>query len=181
MLICVEKINFITQFSLKILKRNRNLLFWACLVTHTYHDNSNLKKPLTLSVSKRSSSSLTFSLRYYKNIVNFGFFGHAWLRKPYVILSTCIKLSCSFAGKKKSILPPPPPCFSGDIAKICKFPILDILGMPGCTHPKWQYQLVEDFDVYLHAKKINFIIHFFPEILHFKESCNLIGWQHFGL
>ena len=27
--------------------------------------------------------------------------------------------------------------------------------------------------------KINFIIHFFLEILHFKESCNLIGWQHF--
>ena len=28
--------------------------------------------------------------------------------------------------------------------------------------------------------KINFIVHFFLEILHFKESCNLIDWQHFG-
>ena len=28
--------------------------------------------------------------------------------------------------------------------------------------------------------KINFIIHFFQEILHFKESCNLIGQQYFG-
>ena len=28
--------------------------------------------------------------------------------------------------------------------------------------------------------KINFIIQFFLEILHSKESCNLIGWQHFG-
>ena len=28
--------------------------------------------------------------------------------------------------------------------------------------------------------KINFIIHFFLEILNFKKSCNLIGWQHFG-
>ena len=27
--------------------------------------------------------------------------------------------------------------------------------------------------------KINFIIHFFLEILHLKESCNLTGWQHF--
>ena len=27
--------------------------------------------------------------------------------------------------------------------------------------------------------KIHFIIHFFPEILHFKESCNLIVQQHF--
>ena len=24
--------------------------------------------------------------------------------------------------------------------------------MPGCTHPKWLYQLVEDFNVYLYAK-----------------------------
>ena len=29
------------------------------------------------------------------------------------------------------------------------------------------------------AYQKNFIIHFFLEILHFKESCNLIGWQHF--
>ena len=30
-------------------------------------------------------------------------------------------------------------------------------------------------------QKINFIIHFFLEIFHFKESCNFIGWQHFGM
>ena len=29
-------------------------------------------------------------------------------------------------------------------------------------------------------QKINCIIHFFLAILHFKESCNLIGWQPFG-
>ena len=29
-------------------------------------------------------------------------------------------------------------------------------------------------------QKMNFIIHFFLEILHVKESCNLIGWYHFG-
>ena len=29
--------------------------------------------------------------------------------------------------------------------------------------------------------RIQFIIHFLLEILHFKEPCNLIGWQHFGL
>ena len=28
--------------------------------------------------------------------------------------------------------------------------------------------------------KINFIINFFLELLHFKESCNLIGQQHLG-
>ena len=30
-------------------------------------------------------------------------------------------------------------------------------------------------------QKTNFINHFFLEILHFKESCNLIGWQHWEL
>ena len=29
-------------------------------------------------------------------------------------------------------------------------------------------------------QKINFIIHFFLTILHFKGSCTLVGWQHFG-
>ena len=75
-----------------------------------------------------------------------------------------------------------PPCFNGDIAKICKL-ILGTLGMPGYTHQKWWYHLAEDFDdiyLFICMQKINFIIHFFLMILHFKESCNLIGWQHSG-
>ena len=73
-----------------------------------------------------------------------------------------------------------PPCFSGDIAKICTLLILSTLGMPGCKHPKWCYQLVEDFHVYLHAKnKLHHSLFFF-EILHFKQSYNFIGWHHFG-
>ena len=77
---------------------------------------------------------------------------------------------------------PHPPSFYGDIAKICKL-ILGTLGMPGYTHQKWWYHLAEDFDdiyLFICMQKINFIIHFFLMILHFKESCNLIGWQHFG-
>ena len=45
-----------------------------------------------------------------------------------------------------------PPHFSGDIPKIYKLLILSTLGMPGYTHPKWYYQLVENFNVYMHAK-----------------------------
>ena len=33
--------------------------------------------------------------------------------------------------------------------------------------------------IFICIQKINFIIHFFLKILQFKESCNLIGWQHF--
>ena len=29
-------------------------------------------------------------------------------------------------------------------------------------------------------RKVKFIIYFFLEILHFKEHCNFIGWQHLG-
>ena len=115
--------------------------------------------------------------------------------------------------------------------RYCKLVILCTSGMPGYAHPKWQYQLVVNFRVYLQAKyqlypphfsgdiekiwklililinifqtclvthtqndsinlqktlmfvdmpTINFIIHFFLEILYFKESCNLIGQYHFG-
>ena len=34
--------------------------------------------------------------------------------------------------------------------------------------------------MFICMQKINFIIHFFLTILHFKEFCNLIGQQHFG-
>ena len=46
--------------------------------------------------------------------------------------------------------------------------------MPGYTHPKRQYSM------FICMQKINSIIHFFLTILNFKESCNLIGWHHFG-
>ena len=72
-----------------------------------------------------------------------------------------------------------PPCFPGDIAKICKILILGTLGKHGCTHPKWYINLWR-LPMFISMTTINFIIHFFLEILHFKESCNLIGWQHFG-
>ena len=32
--------------------------------------------------------------------------------------------------------------------------------------------------MFMYTPKIKFIIHFFLEILHFKEPCNFIGWQH---
>ena len=41
--------------------------------------------------------------------------------------------------------------------------------MPGYNHLKWSYSM------FLCMLKINFIIHFFLTILHFKESCNFIG------
>ena len=34
--------------------------------------------------------------------------------------------------------------------------------------------------MFIFMQKIKFIIQLFLTILHFKESCNLLGWQHFG-
>ena len=71
-----------------------------------------------------------------------------------------------------------PPCCSKDIAKIWKI-ILGTLGIPDYTHPQLKCQLVEDFSVYLRAK--NKLHHsLLSWDIHFKESCNLIGWEHFG-
>ena len=42
----------------------------------------------------------------------------------------------------------------------------------------WKFTVF--YSLFICMQKINFIIPFFLTILHFKESCNLIGWQHFG-
>ena len=60
-----------------------------------------------------------------------------------MILSACRELFCLSAGK--SLLHPP--CFSGDIAKICKL-IFGTLGMPSYTHPKLQQKLISTANKY---------------------------------
>ena len=39
------------------------------------------------------------------------------------------------------------------LQRYCKFIVLGTLGMPGYTHPKWYYQFVVNFPIYLLAKK----------------------------
>ena len=69
MFLCMQKINFITHFIRKILKRNSklvNLGIWECLVIHTWNDSINLKKSLKkcFSKDKKWTSSITLFLRY---------------------------------------------------------------------------------------------------------------------
>ena len=52
---------------------------------------------------------------------------------------------CLPAGKKSIS------CFPGGTAKICKL-ILGTFSMPAFTQQKWHHQLVENFNIYLHAK-----------------------------
>ena len=52
--------------------------------------------------------------------------------------------------QKINFIPPlhPPPSFSGDIAKICNF-LFWVFWACLVPHPKWQNQLVDDFNVHL--------------------------------
>ena len=102
-------------------------------------------------------SILHVFLRYYKDIANL-LFWVLWACHATQTQSDTINLWITFVficrQKINFTL-----IFSRDIAKICRL-ILGTLDMPGCTHQKWYYKLVEDFNVYLHVKK-NFTIHLF--------------------
>ena len=58
------------------------------------------------------------------------------------------KFDIPFGWKINSILH----VFLKILQKYCKLMILATLDIPGYTEPKWYYQLVENFCVYLHAK-----------------------------
>ena len=91
---------------------------------------------------KKSTSSFTFSLRYWGDFANL-LFWILWTWPAIQNQSDTIWLKKTFVSI----------CFCGDIAKICKlWAFLDTLCKPGCAHLKWWYQLVENFYVCLHAK-----------------------------
>ena len=137
MLFYMQNMNFITYLFLKIFHSNGK-----------YVNLSNLGMPghiLKMIVSvwrnlwclfadKKSTSSFTFPLGYFRDIANlyFGYFEYSWLRTLKVILPTCRKFLCLPTSKKWNSSP----YFSGDIAKIWKLLILGTLGMPRYTHLK---------------------------------------------
>ena len=89
-----------------------------------------------------------------------------------MILSTCRKPLCSFAGKKSTSSPML-------YWRYCK-DMQTYFGYFGhiCMHTPKMISTCTRLWCLSVCKKTSFIIHFFLEILHFKESCNLIGWQH---
>ena len=112
------------MFSLRYCKGIVNWLFLvlcACLILPSY------RKLLCVSGGKNSTSSPMLSQRYCKDMQTyFGYFGHAWLHSPKMIVSPYWRRPCLSACKKNK----------------------------------------------LHNSLLT--------ILCFKESCNLIGQQHFG-
>ena len=131
----------------------------------------NLQESLLICIQKKSTSSLPSFLRYCKEIANllFGQFEYAWLWQAKTILWACRKLVYLHAKKIKFI----PPLFLEILQRYCKLVILGTLGSP--TKNK-STQLLET--LMFICKKINLITKFFLQILHFKESCNLIGQEY---
>ena len=91
---------------------------------------STCRKPSSLFAGKKLTSSPILYWRYCKDMQTsyFGYFGHAWLHTPKMMVSTCTRIWYLSACNRQTS---------------------------------------------------SFIL--FPEISHFKEPCNLIGWQHWEL
>ena len=110
-------------------------------------------------------------LQIYSKLFCFGYFG---LCKLKVIPSTCWEFLCLSAGKNQLHLL----CFFVDIARHAN--LFWVLWKCLVMHIQNDSINLQKTSMFICMPKIKFIIVFFLEILHFKESCNLIGWQHFG-
>ena len=139
-----------------------------------------MKKPLTFIHRQKINFILYVFLeilqRCCKLVVlgTLGIPGYVHPNWYYQLVETFVFIS---AGKKNQIHPP---CFSGDIAKICKLFFFLVLWACLITHTQNDSINLYKTSVFSGMSKIHFIVHFFLEILHFKEFCNLIGWKHFG-
>ena len=120
---CKKLTSSLTPFLIHC-KEIPNLLFrviWACLATHTQNDSINLKKPLMSIYKQKKNSSVTFSLRYCKDMVNL-----FWILWACLATNTqrYYQLVQTFHVYQHAKYQLHTPCFSGDIGNICKL-ILD--------------------------------------------------------
>ena len=129
----------------------------------------NLKGPSMFISRQKINFILCIFLKILQTFY-FGYCGHTWLHTNKVMLSYCTKLLCLSAGKKTT---------SSSIF------FLEILHryanlfwvLWGCLATHIQNHTINLWKTLMSIcmPKINFITHFFPETLHFKESCSLIG------
>ena len=92
MLICMQKINFITYFFLKIFKKPQ----------HRFEETFDV---YLQAKNQLHPSHFPWDIARILQICYFGYFGYAWLRTPKVILSGCRKRLCLSAGKKPNSFP----------------------------------------------------------------------------
>ena len=102
MLIWVQKINFITQFFLKILF----WVLWACLAMQTQSDTIKMNKTLVFICEQRSNFAFHAFLEILQKCANlfFRYFGYAWLHTSKMIISACRILQCLLLHTPKMIV-----------------------------------------------------------------------------
>ena len=101
MLTCMQKINFLTHFFLKILQRNNKLVILDNLGIF-----ENLKKPSMFICRQKINFNFQVSLEILKDITTL-LLWILWTTHTHkVISSTCRKLSRLSAGKKKQLHSP---------------------------------------------------------------------------
>ena len=120
-------------------------------------------------VGKRSSSSFKFFLRYYKDVVNL-LFWVLWVCLATQIQSDTINLQKTLVFICRQKINFTTMLFWW----YCK-------DMQTSNYGYFNHSInLYKTSMFICMPKINFINHFFLEILYFKKSWNLIGWQHFG-
>ena len=94
------------MFSLRYCKDIVNWLFlvlWACLATHTQSDTVILQKTFVFICRQKSTSSPMLLWRYCIDMQTyFGYFGHAQLHSPKMVVSPRRRLRCLSACKKQT-------------------------------------------------------------------------------
>ena len=93
----------------------------------------------------------------------------AWLSKLTVV-SILLEVHLYLKNQEN------PKNYLWEIADLLSYILWRCSGAPNHSRKERLRQLVENIDVY----KTNFIRGFLHEILHVIESCNWIGWEHFG-
>ena len=137
-----------------------------------------MKNPLTFICRQKIMFILHVFLEIlqrYCKLLFLGTLGIPGYTNPKLILSTCRKLLCPFADKKSTS---PFMLFWRYWKDIQTY--FGYFGHAWLHTPKMIVPTCRRLWCVSACQKMNFIIHIFFEILHFKESCNLISWQHYG-
>ena len=163
MLICIQNFNFITHFYLKILQRNSKLVLLSILGMPGH--SINLKKSLMFIYRQKSTLSFTFALTYCKDIANL----LLWVL--WACLATHTQSDNINLWKTFVLI-----CRQNINFNLQSYAnLFQVLWQCLTNHTQNGSIIMQKTSMVICMAKINFIIHFFFQILHFKESCNLIG------